>query len=270
MSDDLMMRKGARRFADLSPDVLAQLNAGHLPTVNLVEWLAVDQRGLVPLVLRASGDDDLIAPVDAHLATIKKPTALKLTQGVSEALLQAVSDAARREALVTSFLAHPSDVVRCWAAYLIGEDEHRDIHAKLARVRVMAADEHFGVRELGWMGVRRVIIDELDAALDDLTPWSLDADAKIRRFASEATRPRGVWTRHIQALKDAPERALPLLEPLKADPSRYVQDSVANWLNDASKDQPAWVREVCARWLTESDDKATRYIVKRALRTIGH
>jgi 3-methyladenine DNA glycosylase AlkC len=109
----------------------------------------------------------------------------------------------------------------------------------------------------------------VDDAIGLLHPWVRDRDENIRRFASELTRPRGVWCAQIETLKAQPWRALPLLEPLKADPSRYVQNSVANWLNDASKTQAEWVDEVCRRWLARSRAPATEYIVRRACRSLS-
>lgn len=92
----------------------------------------------------------------------------------------------------------------------------------------------------------------------------------MRRFASEALRPRGVWAAHIPALKQQPELGEPILHPLRADPSQYVQDSVANWINDAAKTRPDWAIELCAQWAAESDSAATTRIMKRALRSVDH
>lgn len=92
----------------------------------------------------------------------------------------------------------------------------------------------------------------------------------VRRFAVEITRPRGVWAKHIGPLQAEPWHGLPLLEPCCCDESRYVQDSVANWLNDAAKSRPEWVREMCRKWLRDCpDDSACCYIVKRAQRNLG-
>ncbi|NRR24525.1 DNA alkylation repair protein [Brevibacillus sp. MS2.2] len=98
----------------------------------------------------------------------------------------------------------------------------------------------------------------------NLTEWQ----AVDRRFAVEATRPRGVWCKHIDALKNEPARCLPLLTQVKSDASKYVQDSVGNWLNDASKSQPDWVTQLCDEWLRISDTKETKRIVTKAKRTI--
>jgi 3-methyladenine DNA glycosylase AlkC len=140
---------------------------------------------------------------------------------------------------------------------------------QLDAVRRFAADPHFGVREMAWMAVRDATIRSLDEALQLLRPWVVDPDPNIRRFASELTRPRGVWCAQIERLKAEPWVGAGLLEPLRADPCRYVQNSVANWLNDASRTRPDWVEETCDRWLADSNAAETRYIVRRALRTLS-
>jgi 3-methyladenine DNA glycosylase AlkC len=116
--------------------------------------------------------------------------------------------------------------------------------------------------------VRPSVERELDAAIELLVDWSIHEHEGIRRFASEVTRPCGVWCNHLVRLKAEPQLALPILEPLRSDEAKYVRDSVGNWLNDASKSQPKWVQTLCRRWQRESKTAETAYIVKKALRTI--
>lgn len=57
------------------------------------------------------------------------------------------------------------------------------------------------------------------------------------------------------------------MEKLKADESLYVRRSVANNLNDISKDNPEWMINLCESWLADSNAH-TEWIVKHALRSL--
>jgi 3-methyladenine DNA glycosylase AlkC len=116
--------------------------------------------------------------------------------------------------------------------------------------------------------MRDQVILELESAIECLVPWTGSRSERLRRYASEITRPCGVWAAHVPQLKETPEMGLSILEPLRDDDSKYVRDSVANWLNDASKSQPGWVRSVVKRWMKESPSKNTAAISKRALRSL--
>ena len=264
----LLARKGAARIALIPPEVLEALNAGQLPTVNLNEFLALE----LPQLARSVAGHIGLDPASERLAdTLAMLGAFKPMQRhghVARALYDLAAQHAERDAVAHRLATHASDAARCWAAQWVTLSG-LPLAAQLEAVRRFAADPHFGVREIAWMAVRDAVVASLDESLALLQPWAADADPNIRRFASELTRPRGVWCAQIDALKAEPWRALPLIEGLRADGNRYVQNSVANWLNDASKTQPEWVDRLCTRWLDESDTPATRYIAKRALRTLS-
>jgi len=244
-------RKGARSRADIDPAVLAELNAGTAETLTLSECLGVDFAAL----MRAALPEADAAPLaEAQSAGVTRRMALAA---------QLALDAIGGEALVR-LAEHPSDTVRGWAAFAVGLAPHLTLAERLVMVRPLADDRHFGVREWAWLGIRSHVVAQPLAALELLAPWTAEASPFLRRFASEATRPRGVWCSHVGALKADPAPGLVVLDALKGDGERYVQDSVANWLNDAGKDHPDWVRDVCAQWA----GAASPYLVKRALRNL--
>ncbi|MFV0333836.1 MAG: HEAT repeat domain-containing protein [Tropicimonas sp.] len=248
---------GARRIADIPPARLAALNAG-AEAGNLTECLAVDFAALMEVTLPDPGADAIAGMRAAASLGISKRMALagRVVLGLPEG---------DRERLAS----HPSDTVRGWACFALGQMPDQPFATRLDMLRPLADDAHFGVREWAWMALRPHIAADPDNAIAALMPWIAEPSERLRRFVSEATRPRGVWCAHLRPLREAPERALPLLEPLRADPARYVQDSVGNWLNDAAKDRPDWVRALCDRWRRESPVHATDYIRKRATRSIS-
>ena len=94
------------------------------------------------------------------------------------------------------------------------------------------------------VGVKTDRVTRTAAKLYQLTAMAHNAPERLRRFTSEVTRPRGVWSRHIPLFKDQPELALALLDELAPDASRYVSTSLGNWLNDAGRSRPWWMLKV--------------------------
>ncbi|HVP07761.1 MAG TPA: DNA alkylation repair protein [Candidatus Acidoferrum sp.] len=111
-----------------------------------------------------------------------------------------------------------------------------------------------------------------DKMLPILHEWATDPNEHVRRLAAEGSRPRGVWTAHIEAFRKDPQPVIALLEQLKADPSLYVRKAVANNLNDISKDHPDVVINTVIAWKRDGHGH-TDWIVKRACRSLvktGH
>ncbi|MEM8757143.1 MAG: DNA alkylation repair protein [Planctomycetota bacterium] len=251
-------RTGPSTPSQVDPEIRSALSLGEIPSVNLAESLAVEFHTLLA----------------AACPDVGEPALLRMREAAGDGITKRMRLAA--ELLLTRFgpgkinqlAAHPSDTVRGWACTMIGLTPGSSAREQLAAITPLADDAHHNVREWAWMGVRRAIIDDLVTALKVLTPWTASHRPWLRRFAVEATRPRGVWCPHIESLKTDPSPGRPLLEPLRADPEKYVQDAVANWLNDAGKTSPDWVLSLTDRWLAESDTPATARIVKRARRNL--
>lgn len=238
---------------------ITEINCGTIETKNLAECLAVNF-----VTLFTSVFPDASRSAKTAVSTALKLGILARMDAIAAVLLEEYGTD-----VLDRLKDHSSDTVRGWGAFVVGRIPGLSLKKRLAMIQTFANDHHFGVREWAWMAVRKQISSELEPAIEILASWATHSSPNIRRFASEATRPRGVWAPHITTLKENPEIALPVLEPLKTDPDRYVQDSVANWLNDAAKSKPDWVRHICKRWSACSSSKATAHIVKRAQRSIS-
>ncbi|MCJ1676201.1 DNA alkylation repair protein [Streptomyces sp. APSN-46.1] len=120
--------------------------------------------------------------------------------------------------------------------------------------------------------VRPFLHTDLERALQVMTEWTAHPDPHVRRLASEGARPRLPWAPRIPALITDPAPALPLLDALYRDDSEYVRRSVANHLNDISRDHPDTAVAVAARWLG-TPAPTTIQLVRHGLRTLiksGH
>ena len=100
-----------------------------------------------------------------------------------------------------------------------------------------------------------------------LRQWVTDESPHVRRLVSEGTRPRLPWAGRLDAFIADPTPTLALLENLKDDPSAFVRKSVANHLNDISKDHPQLVIDTLSRWRTDAGAERL-WIIRHALRTL--
>lgn len=115
--------------------------------------------------------------------------------------------------------------------------------------------------------VRPFFVAHYELAYAAALAWTRDEDAHVRRLASEGSRPRLPWGPRLQRFVQDPSPLVPLLDRLKDDPSDYVRRSVANNLNDISKDHPGVVVDVGARWLAAPTARRV-WIVRHATRSL--
>jgi 3-methyladenine DNA glycosylase AlkC len=114
--------------------------------------------------------------------------------------------------------------------------------------------------------IRHFLLRDLPRTLREMEKWSRDGNEHVRRLASEGCRPRLPWSFKLRELIADPSPVAPILDNLRSDPSLYVRKSVANHLNDITKDHPAWALERIAGW--DLAEPRTAWIAKRALRTM--
>ncbi|MEO1023777.1 MAG: DNA alkylation repair protein, partial [Bacteroidota bacterium] len=116
------------------------------------------------------------------------------------------------------------------------------------------------------LAIRPFILRYPERAMEQMLDWSVHPHFKVRRLSSEGCRPRLPWAMALPELKKDPAPVLAILENLKEDTYEFVQKSVANNLNDISKDHPDLVIQTVKRW--KGISPGTDWIVKHASRTL--
>ena len=115
--------------------------------------------------------------------------------------------------------------------------------------------------------IRTFLRADLDRALEAALDWTGSSDVNVRRLASEGTRAYLPWSVRVPGILARPGVTIPILDRLYRDESDYVRRSVANHLNDLSRDIPHIVVGAAARWLAAPDEN-TDQLVRHALRTV--
>ena len=115
--------------------------------------------------------------------------------------------------------------------------------------------------------VRPYILSYPELAMDYLIGWSEHKDWRVRRLASEGSRPRLPWGIQLKPFVQNPAATIMILNKLYNDENLIVRRSVANHLNDIAKDHPNVVVETAKRWWRSNNDDA-QWTVKHGLRTL--
>jgi len=177
-------------------------------------------------------------------------------------------------ALITAISRSPVEKIRGVAAFVVPIVYPNALRKQLEWLRFTGALEGTWPRELSATILHNLVIQHgVTTILPLVRDWIQEKNPAVRRLVTEAFRPRGVMLAHINELKENPAPLKKILEPLLDDPSDYVQKSVANNLNDVSKDNPEIVLEWTKEWNTPNATKQRHWILARALRTLideGH
>lgn len=132
--------------------------------------------------------------------------------------------------------------------------------------RSMSALELFTQKSSSEFAIRPFLLRDSTRVLNRMMAWAEHPDEHVRRLASEGCRPRLPWAESLPMFKEDPAPVLAVLELLKRDPSLYVRKSVANNLNDISKDHPEAVLAVSKRW--QGDHPHTDWVIRHGCRTL--
>ncbi|WP_126454756.1 DNA alkylation repair protein [Sulfuriflexus mobilis] len=137
--------------------------------------------------------------------------------------------------------------------------DHFELSMRLFKEMTKRASAEFGIR---FFLLRSPI-----KTLSTLKNWAADDNQHVRRLVSEGSRPRLPWAMRLSAFIEDPAPVIELLERLKDDDKEYVRRSVANSLNDISKDHPELVAKIAEQWMKGASQERIK-LIRHACRTL--
>lgn len=177
-----------------------------------------------------------------------------------QALASIIRKAAAGDESFKGWMMWPVTSAVAESAVADGEDEALDDALQLLRELTPRLSSEFAIRSL--------LRKDLDRALETIIgAWLVNSDEHVRRLASEGTRPYLPWAVRVPGILQNPECTVPILDALYRDDSEYVRRSVANHLNDLSRDHSELVVEIAGRWMSDPDVN-TQKVVSHGLRTL--
>lgn len=124
--------------------------------------------------------------------------------------------------------------------------------------------EEITKRDTAEFAIRPFIKEDYDRVEVVFEKWKNSDNAHLRRLVTEGPRPRLPWAKHISYLREDINENFNLLKPFLNDPSRYVEKSVANHLNDLSR----YEADQVVVFLESHFEASSPFVIKRALRTL--
>ncbi len=142
----------------------------------------------------------------------------------------------------------------------VGVYGHNDNATSLEALKYFT---QFGSSEFA---IREFLKRDFIKTIKVLNTWAKDKSHHVRRLASEGSRPRLPWSFKLDEVIRNPKSTQTILETLREDEELYVKKSVANHLNDLSKDNTDYMLQLIRGW--DRSNAHTAWIVKHASRTL--
>ncbi|MEO6305220.1 MAG: DNA alkylation repair protein [Bacteroidia bacterium] len=142
----------------------------------------------------------------------------------------------------------------------VGLYGHDDITTSLEALKYFTT---FGSSEFA---IREFLKRDFKTTIKVMQAWAKDKDPSVRRLASEGSRPRLPWSFKLDEVIKNPKSTQSILETLRSDEELYVKKSVANHLNDLSKDNTEHMLQLVKSW--DKTNAHTAWIIKHASRTL--